>query len=106
MIDLIELQNKCYKIAQEKGFFEPPLEDVSYHMMAVGELSEAVDEMRNDMLPIYSKDGKPQGELIEIADCILRLLSYCGHKGYNIEEAINIKMKYNETRPYKHGKKF
>ena len=123
-MEIEELQETCFKMAKEKGFFDPPLQDTAYHMLAVGELSEAVEELREDRPPIYqdgeyypstkllpghdhwSDERKPKGELIELADCIMRILSYCGHKGYNMEEAILLKLKYNKTRPYKHGKQF
>jgi len=49
--------------------------------------------------------GKPQGIAVELADCILRILDYCGAKNIDIETATLEKHKYNKTRPYKHGGK-
>lgn len=48
---------------------------------------------------------KPEGIPIELADCIIRILDFCGKEKIDIEEAIKIKHEYNKTRPYKHGKK-
>jgi len=47
---------------------------------------------------------KPEGIAIELADCIIRILDFCGAYGIDIAEAIQVKMAYNATRPYKHGK--
>ena len=49
--------------------------------------------------------GKPEGIPIELADVIIRIADTCGRYGIDIEHAIKIKMEYNKTRPYKHGKK-
>jgi NTP pyrophosphatase (non-canonical NTP hydrolase) len=86
------------------------------------ELSEALEEHRNNKpfiycgrtepchgeccdceLPIGIK--KPEGIAIELADCIIRILDYCGKENIDIEEALKIKHEYNMTRPYKHGGK-
>ena len=50
----------------------------------------------------FDKDS----EQSEISDIILVLLAYCGQMNYNIEQAIIDKMKYNRTRPHKHGKEY
>jgi hypothetical protein len=37
----------------------------------------------------------------------LRIADYCGHKGWDLEAALRMKMDYNKTRPHRHGgKKF
>jgi len=42
----------------------------------------------------------------EIADTIIRILDLCGYLNIDIEKHIELKMKYNETRERKHGKKY
>ena len=89
----------------------------------VSELAEALEEYRAGKPNIYYNvegeeilyaDGeacekherrKPEGVAVELADCMIRILDYCGHAGIDIEEAIRIKHEYNKTRPYRHGGK-
>ena len=49
--------------------------------------------------------GKPEGIPIELADAIIRICDTCGQYGIDLDRAIRLKMEYNKTRPYKHGKK-
>jgi NTP pyrophosphatase (non-canonical NTP hydrolase) len=53
----------------------------------------------------HGGNKKPEGVPIELADCIIRILDYCGHAGIDIEQAIKIKHEYNKTRPHRHGGK-
>ena len=55
--------------------------------------------------PCTARSKKPEGVAVELADCVIRILDYCGHAGIDIEEAIRIKHEYNKTRPYRHGGK-
>jgi len=50
-------------------------------------------------------DSFAGGVAIELADCIIRILDYCGAKGIDIDDAIKQKHEYNKTRSYKHGGK-
>ncbi len=43
---------------------------------------------------------------VELADAVIRIADLCGHLGIDLEAAIDLKMAYNETRPFKHGKRF
>jgi len=49
--------------------------------------------------------AKPEGIPSELADCIIRILDYCGKEGIDIERAIVEKHEYNKSRPYRHGGK-
>jgi NTP pyrophosphatase (non-canonical NTP hydrolase) len=80
------------------------------------ELSEALEEHRKGRTPqeIYyvsrnpagkEPPSKPEGIPIELADCIIRIFDFCGLHNIDLEEALSLKMKYNETRPYRHGNK-
>ncbi len=43
----------------------------------------------------------------ELADTIIRIMSFAEHHQLRVASAIEAKIKFNETRPYKHGgKKF
>ena len=53
-----------------------------------------------------AKSKKPEGYAIELADAVICIANLCGYMGIDLEEAIKIKMEYNVTRPYLHGKKF
>ena len=50
------------------------------------------------------ESAKPCGIPIELADVLIRIFDTCGRYGIDLEQAIEIKMKYNESRPYKHNK--
>lgn len=90
------------------------------------ELSEALEEDRagnriraGEPTPLvyYSGGGyvataptkcctKPEGIAVEMIDCIIRILDWCGHAGVDVEAVLMEKHEYNKTRPYKHGKNY
>lgn len=101
-----ELCRLCLKNAVNKGFSDPEFPE----MMALlhSEISEAFEEWRRSestTTGIYYNGNKPEGVPIELADLAIRLFHYCGYLGINLNAAIKEKMKYNETRPYRHGNK-
>ena len=42
----------------------------------------------------------------EIADAVIRLFDLTEGFGIDLEKHIRMKLNYNKTRPYKHGKKY
>ena len=51
------------------------------------------------------RSAKPEGIAVELADCIIRILDYCGKEGIDIDAVLKLKHEYNKTRPYRHGGK-
>jgi NTP pyrophosphatase (non-canonical NTP hydrolase) len=129
MIKLNTLAQEIHIANKAKGFYDTPTETGTRLMMVVGELGEAMEALRKnnhaDIQGYLERKREilescikmPQEELIrcfetrmkdtfsdEIADAIIRLLDLATYEGINLEVAIQDKLNYNKTRPYKHGK--
>lgn len=120
-MNLNELTKIIHQNAIDHGWWEEERSFGDIIALCHSELSEALEEYRNGRANAYWwKDGvaystvfnheyydgqKPEGIAIELADCIIRILDYCGKTGIDIEEMIKIKHEYNKNRPYKHGGK-
>lgn len=127
-----EIANLVHTRSRAKGWYETPRQPLEFHMLMVSEIAEVSEEVRSKMPDVYfvrhRKDGsyefrdytgrpsmqtdiengfipKPEGEGIEIADLIIRALDYAAFKGWNIEDLIDLKLEYNETRAHRHGGK-
>ena len=93
--DLIE---ECHRIAREKGWWDTDRNDGELIALMHSELSEALEAMRRHA---------PKEEVAEeLADCCIRIFDYCGARKIDLQEALQKKIHYNTTRPYRHGKKF
>lgn len=120
---------ECHAHAKAKGWWDgkerSPLE---IFMLCVSELAEATEEVRTGKPAIYQLQTetigtnneqfmvipgedewndslKPEGELIEIVDCLIRIFDYAGKRGWDLEKALEMKAAYNQKRPYRHGNK-
>ncbi|MDD5059562.1 MAG: hypothetical protein PHY35_00335 [Candidatus Omnitrophica bacterium] len=93
-----ELIKVCHQVAKSKGWWESQRNDGELIALMHSELSEALEAMRNH----FGKGALAE----ELADCCIRIFDYCGHKKIDLEKALLKKIKYNKTRPYRHGKKF
>jgi NTP pyrophosphatase (non-canonical NTP hydrolase) len=122
-MNLNELAKDIHQNAVNHGWWEKEREFGSLIALMHSELSEALEEHRNgrdftwyncehcnskehcEKPPKRCTKAKPEGIPIELADCIIRILVYCGKEGIDIEKAIRIKHEYNKTRSYRHGGK-
>ncbi|MGD8505977.1 MAG: hypothetical protein PVF15_04865 [Candidatus Bathyarchaeota archaeon] len=91
------LIERSRQIANSKGFKVDWDTAPTYLMLVVTELSEAMENWR---------DNRKEGFKEEIADAFIRLFHLVGDLELKEEIVRSIldKLKYNETRPYKHGK--
>lgn len=107
---LIQAQNFANNIA--KGFHSSPVtigpstieKKQAKLMMICGEATEVSDALRVGN-PVSEKIPGFTSEEEELADIVLRVMDYAAKEGCNVAEAIEAKLKYNTTRPYRHGGK-
>jgi NTP pyrophosphatase (non-canonical NTP hydrolase) len=95
--NLKELIKRSQQIANSKGFKVDWENAPTYLMLIVTELSEAMEKWRDD-----DKEGFKE----EVADSFIRLFHLVGDLGLKKEmiKSILDKLRYNEARPYKHGR--
>tara|TARA_E500000331_G_scaffold342891_1_gene377053 strand:- start:387 stop:722 length:336 start_codon:yes stop_codon:yes gene_type:complete len=105
-----DLVKASYQNAKDHGWHDEPRTVGDLICLMHSELSEALEEHRNGKAPSQTyynetKPSKPEGIPIELADCIIRIFDFCGLHNIDLEKALEIKMDYNRTRPYRHGNK-
>lgn len=109
-MNIAELISNSHETALRKGWWNDGERNFGELVaLAHSELSEVLEEKRagRSLTEIYYEtNGKPCGVAVEFADLFIRVADICGKYNIPLEEALEIKMIYNETRPYKHGKTF
>ena len=118
---LNELCEEIHKVQVDKGFYEEKREMGTLLMLIVSELSEALEADRKNR---YAKDKIGHINISdanfvsefeenikdtfedEIADAVIRIFDLCGYLNIDLDRHVLMKLKYNESRPKKHGKKY
>ena len=103
-MSLGELQEEAHRIAVEHGWWDRPRPAGEALMLVVTEVAETMEAFRagnprSEKIPGFSKVEE------ELADAVIRILDFAGGRGLDLEGALVAKMRYNESRPYRHGGK-
>jgi len=110
MSTLAELSKRIHETAERNGFYDPPRRLPEVLTLAHSELSEAFEAWRDapDDPFTYDDDDsfriKPVGWAVEVVDCIIVCLDILYAAGIAVEPLLAEKMRYNETRPRRHGR--
>lgn len=100
-----EIAALVHQNAVDHGWWEKPRSFGEICSLIHSEVSEAFEEHRNNTPVVYYVHGKPEGQIIELIDVVIRVLDYLASESVPIEKYLLIKHEYNKTRSYLHGGK-
>jgi len=104
-MDINDLTNRAYQIAKNHGWTEKEIPIPEMCALIHSEVSEMLEAYRSGEPYLHIKNGKPEGIASELADIVIRVAHYSRVLKIDLNEALKIKLRYNKTRPYRHGGK-
>ena len=125
-MNIKEISKEIHETNVKNGFWEGERNTGELLMLVTSELAEALEADRKGYKCELTKAGKMnfsgqdnvevfqalfRGNIKdtfedEIADAVIRLFDLAEGRGIDLEWHIAAKLRYNKTRPYKHGKAY
>lgn len=104
--EFLIIESVAHYIALNHGWWEEERPFSEQIALMHSELSEALEWWREEGFNAESDhiEGM-RGITEEFADVIIRVMDTCNHYNLNLGSAVVAKMKYNASRPYRHGNK-
>lgn len=114
-----EVADACHRNSVSKGFWDDQKMEngaLSRELVRISipeklalihsEVSEALEDYRDKKMDTETnrETGKPEGFPSELADVVIRCFDLAGALKIDLGSEIAQKMRYNATRPHKHGK--
>lgn len=120
VVEWNNLASTAHKKMAENGFWEYPnvVPEMADRMnqlamteklaLIAAEVSEALERVRKTGLEFHPDEHIPEFSnlAVEMSDIVLRIMDACAGFDLDIAPAIIAKLKYNMSRPKKHGKNF
>lgn len=98
---------RIYLNACAHGFHEEDRNFGEQCALIHSEVSEALEcHRKGEEIIHYGPDGKPLGLGAEFVQVIVRTLETLHTHGVDIDKVMSEVMKYDEGRPYRHGKRY
>lgn len=102
--------DRVHKIHEEKGWNNDGRTVGDDCALMTSEISELLQDWRDGygINEVYYEDqpngtSKPCGIPIELADLFIRGMNFAAEKGIDLEAALDEKIAFNATRPFRHG---
>lgn len=116
-----DLTERVYQINLEKGWVDDDRTVGDDCALLHSEISEMLEEFRtgNQLEHVYftqpngfpldpavspGPKDKPEGFGIELADLLIRVVDVAKRDHIDLERCLEVKLRFNATRPYRHGK--
>lgn len=102
-MEINEFATKVHDLAITKGWWDEARSFPESIVLIHAELSEAIESWRDGEEGYYFKGDKPDGWAVELADAAIRIFDLLGREGFDAEDLLLSKHKFNEGRPYRHA---